>query len=249
MSLVSNSERLRIGFFTNEPIRVEGLAAVSSLPVEAGHPAMVAVTGSPEELLTDLNLKYMVVDLNSSCCTVKTPETLHRLRPDLRLIVIGTEVDDEMVIQSIMAGARAYLDASAGPEVVRKAIETVVAGSIWAPRPLLSKLIDRLIVSSDSSLCGANSQLTSRENQVLDLIRMARSNGEIALELGIEERTVKGHVGRLKRKTGADSRIELSLLAMENSPAPPAGVVERRHEIRRESDYLQSYEPEKVTYE
>jgi DNA-binding NarL/FixJ family response regulator len=59
--------------------------------------------------------------------------------------------------------------------------------------------------------------LTDRERQVLDLILLARSNREIALQLGIEERTVKAHVGRLMRKTGADNRIELSMRALNHA--------------------------------
>jgi DNA-binding NarL/FixJ family response regulator len=49
---------------------------------------------------------------------------------------------------------------------------------------------------------------------VLDLILLAQSNREIAEQLGIEERTVKAHVGRLMRKTGAENRIELSILTL-----------------------------------
>ena len=48
----------------------------------------------------------------------------------------------------------------------------------------------------------------------MDLILLARSNREIARELGIEERTVKAHVGRLMRKTGAENRIDLSMRAL-----------------------------------
>jgi DNA-binding NarL/FixJ family response regulator len=59
-------------------------------------------------------------------------------------------------------------------------------------------------------------QLTVREQQVLDLILLARSNREIAQQLGIEERTVKAHVGRLMRKTGAENRIELSIKALSS---------------------------------
>jgi len=54
---------------------------------------------------------------------------------------------------------------------------------------------------------------------VLELILMARSNREIATHLGIEERTVKAHVGRLMRKTGVDNRIELSMRALSWSAA------------------------------
>ena len=87
------------------------------------------------------------------------------------------------------------------------AIEVVTGGSIWAPRRLLSKLIDRLLKVPDPAISHANPHLTDREKQVLDHILEARSNREIAQQLGIEERTVKAHVGRLMRKTGADNRI------------------------------------------
>jgi DNA-binding NarL/FixJ family response regulator len=142
-------------------------------------------------------------------------DLVRRTRPDVRLIVIGPEGNDEMVISAIMAGARAYLDSTAGPEAIQSAIEVVTEGSIWAPRRLLSKLIDRLLNGRDASL--ANPSLTTREQQVLELILMARSNREIASQLGIEERTVKAHVGRLMRKAGVENRIELSMRALSLS--------------------------------
>jgi len=66
----------------------------------------------------------------------------------------------------------------------------VTGGSIWAPRRLLSKLIDRLLGTAETSPQNTPPHLTHRERQVLDLILQARSNREIARELGIEERTV-----------------------------------------------------------
>src|SRR6202007_3363685 len=90
-------------------------------------------------------------------------------------------------------------------------------------RKLLSRLIDRLLgVPGGGSGGGlAALQLTARERQVLDLILLARSNREIAEELGIEERTVKAHVGRLMRKTGAENRIELSMRVLNRSLVCP----------------------------
>jgi DNA-binding NarL/FixJ family response regulator len=156
-------------------------------------------------------------------------DAIRRIRPDIRLIVIGPEGNDELVLDSIMAGARAYLDLKAGPRIVCQAIEVVTSGSIWAPRRLLSKLIDRLLKVPDSSLTMPLPHLTDRERQVLDLILTARSNREIGRQLGIEERTVKAHVGRLMRKSGVDNRIELSMRALNGSLFPGAGSTEHRH--------------------
>jgi DNA-binding NarL/FixJ family response regulator len=118
---------------------------------------------------------------------------------------------------------------------VRKAIEVVISGSIWAPRRLLSKLIDYLLKLPDTSLINPNPHLTDRERQVLELILMAHSNREIADQLGIEERTVKAHVGRLMRKTGAENRVELSMRALHKTMAPKGGIIERRRGERRQA--------------
>jgi DNA-binding NarL/FixJ family response regulator len=222
MNTATKPSSIRIGVVAGEPIRLEGLASVFDRPMEVGQSVLMPVVGSLEELMKSEELEYLVFDLNSSAGGLKALTEIRRSRPDLRLIVIGPTGNDELVLESIVGGARAYLDVSAGPRTVREAIEVVVAGSIWAPRRLLSKLIDRLLNSPESGLHNLAPHLTARERQVLDLILTARSNREIARELGIEERTVKAHVGRLMRKTGADNRIDLSMRALSGSLAVKA---------------------------
>lgn len=219
MSALAKARSIRIGLVADEPIRIAGLASIFELPAEPGKPQFVPVTGTPEELLGNSPPDYVVVDLHAST-GMTAIESLRRARPDIRLIVIGPEGDDELVMSSIVAGARAYLDLTAGPEVVRQAVEIVTSGSIWAPRRLLSKLIDRLLKVPDAATASSSPRLTERERQVLELILTARSNREIAAKLGIEERTVKAYVGRLMKKTGADNRIKLSMSALNKALLP-----------------------------
>ncbi|MGD0729743.1 MAG: response regulator transcription factor [Terracidiphilus sp.] len=175
---------------------------------------MIPLTGSFDELLDGSALDYLVLDLSAAPGRREKLNFVSRARPSVRLMVIGPEGDDELAMEAIIAGARAYLDWTADPGAVRQAIEVVAGGSIWAPRRLLSKLIDRLLKVPDGSLTNGRPHLTDREREVLELILLARSNREIAHQLGIEERTVKAHVGRLMRKTGAENRIELSMRAL-----------------------------------
>jgi DNA-binding NarL/FixJ family response regulator len=212
---------IRIGLVADEPIRLAGLVSIFDQPAQQGQPQLLPVTGSMEELLADEELEYLVVDLHASSGGLEALESIRQVRPDIRQIVIGPEKDEELVLSSIIAGARAYLDLTAGPDVVRMAVEVVTSGSIWAPRRLLSKLIDRLLKVPDAMPVAAGPLLTSREQQVLELILMARSNREIATHLGIEERTVKAYVGRLMKKTGADNRIKLSMSAINRSLLSP----------------------------
>ena len=220
MSTMGQTNPIQVGVLAGEPIRLEGLATIFERAPEYGQSTLSPIVGTIEELLSNKGIDYMVIDLNASSGGLKMLKEIRRQRPGLRLIVIGPAKNDELVMESIIGGARAYLDVTAGPRVVREAIEVVVSGSIWAPRRLLSKLIDRLLNSPESSLNNLAPHLTSRERQVLDLILMARSNREIAKELGIEERTVKAHVGRLMRKTGAENRIDLSMRALSGSLGP-----------------------------
>lgn len=211
---------IRIGVLAGEPIRLEGLTMIFEQTPPPNQPQLIPVYDTLEQLLFNPAVEYLVVDLNSSSGGLQTLDVVRRSRPGMRQIVIGPEHDDEKVLDAIIAGARAYLDSSASPETVRMALDVVVSGSIWAPRRLLSTLIDRLLNVPDCQASAAGVQLTIRERQVLDLILLARSNREIANQLGIEERTVKAHVGRLMRKTGSDNRIELSMRALNRSIVP-----------------------------
>jgi DNA-binding NarL/FixJ family response regulator len=256
MNLIHNSLPIRVGVLTDEPLRLEGLSGIFEDRPGEGYSSLSPIFGNIEELLSDTTLAYLVIDLNCPSGSVETLEAIRHRRPDLRLIVIGPEGDDNQIMDLIMAGARAYLDLKAGPRIVRQAVEVVTSGSIWAPRRLLSLLIDRLLESSDTSLTAAPPHLTDREQQVLELILTASSNREIASQLGIEQRTVQAHVGRLMRKMGADNRTELSMRALNPALISAVGADKRHQNDRRQGDRRQndrrqgiSYAPKTVTHE
>ncbi len=211
-----------------EPIRLEGLATIFEQQPQPGRAQLLPVVGNLQNLLTNESIDYLVVDLCESSERLDSLAEIRQARPDLRLIVIGPEGDDQLVMDSIVAGARAYMDGSAGPDVVRQAIEIVISGSIWAPRRLLSTLIDRLLSGSGGGGPLVPPHVTAREREVLDLILLAHSNREIAHELGIEERTVKAHVSRLMRKTGAANRIDLSMWALHGALVPKTSARQGR---------------------
>jgi len=211
---------IRIGVAADEPIRVADLASIFDQPAQDEHCRLVPLIAHLSELLALGDIEYIVVDIHSALGGFEALETIRRMRPDVRSIVIGPDGDDELVLSAIIAGARGYLGPTAGPELVRSAIDVVTSGSIWAPRRLLCRVIDRLLNVPGVSQAAANQQLTKREQEVLTLILGAHSTREIASQLGIEQRTVKAYVGRLMRKAGADNRIKLSMSALGRSLVP-----------------------------
>jgi DNA-binding NarL/FixJ family response regulator len=243
MCSIQKLEPIRVGVLTDEPLRREGIASIFEDVPGNGYASLSPVFGKMEELLSDSTLAFLVVDLHSCSSGLRTLEAIRRRRPGVRSIVIGPEGDDKLILDSIMAGARAYLDLKASPQILRKAVEVVTSGSIWAPRRILSQLIDHLLGVPDTSFTNVPPRLTERERQVLDLILTARSNREIASQLGIEERTVQAHVGRLMRKTGAENRIKLLMRTSKPELLKAANIPDRRREDRRRGDRRQNPAP------
>lgn len=208
---------IRIGILAVEPMRIAGLASIFDLPEQPAQAQLVPVIGSLVELIGSADIEFVVVDLHSSQDGLEILQALRSARPDIRLIVSGPDGDDDLVLQAIVAGARAYLGRSSGPKAVRKAIEVVTSGSIWAPRLLLSRLIDQLLPVPRAVQAAPKPELTPREEQVMKLILMAQSTREIARQLGIEQRTVKSYIARLMRKAGTDNRVKLSVSALSGS--------------------------------
>ncbi len=208
MQIKPGAFQTRIGIVSPEPMRQAGLASAFEMDS-----SVETVSADLETVLNDPLITYLILDVGQGASSTQLLTVVKRQRPDIRQIVLGPGGNDELVLRSIMAGARAYLDSAAGPLQVKQAVETVMLGLIWAPRRLLSILIDRLLNEPVPVTATVEQEMSPREHQVLDLIMEARSNRDIALELGIEERTVKAHITSLMRKSGVSNRVALSVEA------------------------------------
>jgi len=212
MYATSGSSYTRVGLFSTQSIRLIGLISAFD-----NHQSIRIQIGELNEFLSDENLHYLILDLSHIETWMEFQTMVRRVRPDIRQIVLGPSGTEDLALRSIAAGARGFLDSRAGPLAVRQAVEMVMRGCIWASRLQLSKMIDQLLLQRNVADSGTQPSYSPRERQVLDLIMTARSNREIATELGIEERTVKAYVSSLMRKTGVGNRVALSVQAMQMS--------------------------------
>ena len=216
--------QIQIGLVSESPMRLAGLVSVFDQPVLSGNIPLIPVVCGMRDLFTGLTLDYLILDLHESGSNSHFIHAIFRARPGIRLIVIGPPGNDDFALEMISGGARAYLDLNSEIDMVRLAIDVVISGNICAPRRVLRQLIDRLLKVSDSSLTNAPPQFTSREKQVIKLILLARSNREIARNLGIGIPTVTAHVGRLMRKTGTDNRINLASFMRKRNWSDHSGL-------------------------
>jgi DNA-binding NarL/FixJ family response regulator len=205
---------IRIGVVASDPLRLVGMEAIlSELPGMLPVPLEIEKAGSTADLA--------VLMLEARGGPEALPEIIGRLRrerPQLRIIVVGEGLDPLMIETVIGAGAKGYLAETASEAEIRMALEVVLDGSVWAPRKVLAKLIESGNTTAAAAPPGPDrmeSRMTARELEVLGLLMEGRSNRAIAEVLGIDEATVKAHLGRMLRKTGAHNRVELTLRAIE----------------------------------
>lgn len=189
----------RIGVVATDPLRVAGLKAIF-----AELPGVEIVSLSIPGALDDAELSLVIIDSGCTPHLFELIGTFHKARPQLRLVVLGADTSSEYLERVIGAGAKGYLPITAQEGEVRMAIETVRDGSVWAPRKVLSRLLD-------GPKDPPTPRFTPREQQILQLLRNGSSNREIAAALRIDESTVKAHLSRLMRKVGVNNRIALTV--------------------------------------
>lgn len=172
----------------------------------------------PSVLLLDLTLR----DLEG----IKGMMAIQRLSPMTKVIVLTSSVDDTERLRALEGGARGYCDPNIDPVLMKRAVQIVQKGEIWAQRSAMLHLIKELSarnqyweVASRTKTPGKSprtndsqlNELTPRELEIAKLVRQASSNKEIAGLLNIAEATVKAHLTMIFRKLGVADRVALAL--------------------------------------
>jgi DNA-binding NarL/FixJ family response regulator len=162
--------------------------------------------------LPDLRPDVVIID-------TAMPESIDLIR-DLRLQMPATDliafaVDERIatIVECAEAGATSYVNLDASIEELVKTIELSTAGELVCPPRVAAELFRSLERRSASRGSGHHvaTLLTSRENEVLALIRQGLSNKEIASALNIAETTVKNHVHHLLEKLHVGSRAQAAV--------------------------------------
>jgi DNA-binding NarL/FixJ family response regulator len=202
------TSRIDVAVLGYDPLRLVGLRAVLESKGEfAVHRVEAENLGRP------LPGEIVLIGTHGLGSVFDAIAAIRTLQPEVKMILTSTSSSEEVLLRAVFAGVKGYLDEAAPAEDYMRALREVHAGSIWIPRPILAKFVDR-VVANPRNLCASPDDISDRERQVLELLVAGRTNKEIGQELGIEERTVKLHISRLMQKAGVDNRIALSVHAV-----------------------------------
>jgi DNA-binding NarL/FixJ family response regulator len=138
--------------------------------------------------------------------------------PDAQVIILTTYDTDDLIFDSICAGAQAYLLKDAEENEILDTIRAVSCGQSHLAPNVARKLLDefrrvrRAPRLGDAG--GLEEPLTDRESEILHLIVEGKGNKEIAAQLRLAEGTVKNYVSRILEKLNARTRTELAVKAL-----------------------------------
>jgi DNA-binding NarL/FixJ family response regulator len=163
---------------------------------------------TPDVVILDLRLTWNSDDERpSQTAGLNVLRQVAASLPDTAVIVMSSFSERRWVTQAMDAGASGFLPKEASVEELVAAVRTAARGGVvltaeqlhWLRKPI--------------------DPLTPREREVLALLTQGKSDGEIALALGVAVRTASKHVENIRQKVGASSRGEAVALARETGLA------------------------------
>ncbi len=142
--------------------------------------------------------------------------------PESRLMVVGEQHNDANSFSLLRLGVKGLLTYVEARDQLVRALPLVAAGGFWVPRSVLSGFVDSILSGQGRRLkTDSVTNLSRREQEVLDSLLENLSNKEIASKLNIAERTVKFHVSNLLSKFAVRRRADLILLTFQRRMAMP----------------------------
>jgi DNA-binding NarL/FixJ family response regulator len=159
-------------------------------------------TERPDIILLDISMPVMD--------GFETAKHLLQLYPEIKVVALTVEVDDDSIIKMIKNGAIGYLKKNCSPIELEKALNEVVESGSFFPSWINNKLFLKASQNTQSI------HLTDRETEVLKYMTTELSYKEIGEKLFLSGRTIETYRDNLFEKLNINSRIGLAIYAIKN---------------------------------
>jgi two-component system nitrate/nitrite response regulator NarL len=162
----------------------------------------IAGTLQPDVLLMDISMPAGGLDAIPAILDVA---------PSQKIVMLTVSETSEDVTTALDRGAMGYVLKGVGARTLAEAIRTVAAGEGYVAPTLSARLISARIQTATLDKPALVASLTPREMQVLELVAVGMSNKHVAIELDLQEKTVKHHMTQILTKLGVTNRTEAAM--------------------------------------
>ena len=207
---------VRVFLVDDHPVVREGLKMLLSMSTDL---QVVGGASSVQEALSALALApadvvLLDLDLGGQDGLELIPG-LATTAPEARVLVLTGIRDRERHRAVLSAGAHGVVLKDKPPELLMKAIRKVFEGELWFDRATMEVAVQKAVSLERARAPERQkiSSLTHREKEIVALIGEGLRNTDIALRLGIGEKTVRNHLTIIFDKLGVSDRLELAVYA------------------------------------
>ncbi len=198
LALVDDSELVRIGLRTLLGLHKDVIEIVAEAATAAEALALLP-PARPRVVLLDMRLP--------DGRGVDVCRRLLAAAPDLRVLFLTSQVDDELIADSIRAGASGYLLKEINGQELVRAIRSVAAGGQAIDAAVTARLL-RIVRGDGSVAPGTGEPLSAQDRRLLALLAEGKTNKEIGAALGLAEKTIKNYLTTLFDKLGIERRSQ-----------------------------------------
>lgn len=164
--------------------------------------------GEADLVLTDLEMPGM----NG----IDVIQQLSEQAPNLPVVVLSSHEKEEMILDTIQAGAKGYLLKNSDPDEVKDALRKVLRQGFYFKEDISQLLLRGMVQQRATAHSAPNTAiLTKREQEVLHFICQEKTNQEIADQLFLSPRTVESYRKNMIQKVGAKNTVGLVLYAVK----------------------------------
>jgi DNA-binding NarL/FixJ family response regulator len=137
---------------------------------------------------------------------------LHLARQTSRVLALAAHANDALLQRLLALGLMGCVEYHDAPVVLCPAVYAVHRGELWLPRRVLSSVCLEMNLLH-AGCADEHAALSMREREILVWVSHGLMNKEIALRLGISDKTVKTHLQRIFKKTHLHHRAQLAAQA------------------------------------
>jgi two-component system response regulator DevR len=148
-------------------------------------------------------------------CGIQGCSEITRRYPETSVIMLTSYGHDDVVLESIRAGAKGFVLKDAGNQALLKAVDAAIKGKSMLDPTITGKLLDHLR-KSPLEIADEKFKLTKQERKVLTLIAKGMTNREIAETIFLSEKTVRNYVSNILSKLNLNNRAEAAVYAIKN---------------------------------
>jgi two-component system response regulator DevR len=148
---------------------------------------------------------------------IEVCEEITKNYDNIRVIILTSYADDEMLFSAIRAGASGYVLKQIGAEDLIKALEAVGRGEALLDPAVTQRVFQEVRRAVKEEEAQAFQNLSQQERHVLLLVSEGRTNREIAKALFLGEGTVRNYVSSILSKLGVSNRAEAAAYAVEHN--------------------------------